>query len=216
MKNTKWYSLLSKEYEKEYFVNLQNFVRNEYKNKTIFPPASSVFKALELSDYDKVKVVILGQDPYHGIGEAQGLSFSVPVDVRRPPSLRNVFVELENDLGIKRDKNDLSDWASQGVLLLNSILTVQMDTPLSHKDKGWEVFTDEIIKLVNKKETPVVFILWGSYARSKKVLIDNPIHYVIESVHPSPLSASRGFFGSKPFSKTNNFLEKNKIEGIKW
>ena len=134
----------------------------------------------------------------------------------RPPSLRNIFVELENDLGIKRDKNDLSDWASQGVLLLNSILTVQMDTPLSHKDKGWEVFTDEIIKLVNKKETPVVFILWGSYARSKKVLIDNPIHYVIESVHPSPLSASRGFFGSKPFSKTNNFLEKNKIEGIKW
>lgn len=216
MKNTKWYSLLSKEYEKEYFVNLQNFVRNEYKNKTIFPPASSVFKALELSDYDKVKVVILGQDPYHGIGEAQGLSFSVPVDVRRPPSLRNIFVELENDLGIKRDKNDLSDWARQGVLLLNSILTVQMDTPLSHKDKGWEVFTDEIIKLVNKKETPVVFILWGSYARSKKVLIDNPIHYVIESVHPSPLSASRGFFGSKPFSKTNNFLEKNKIEGIKW
>mgnify|MGYP003299151206 FL=1 len=216
MKNTKWYSLLSKEYEKEYFVNLQKFVRNEYKNKTIFPPASSVFKALELSDYDKVKVVILGQDPYHGIGEAQGLSFSVPVDVRRPPSLRNIFVELENDLGIKRDKNDLSDWASQGVLLLNSILTVQMDTPLSHKDKGWEVFTDEIIKLVNKKETPVVFILWGSYARSKKVLIDNPIHYVIESVHPSPLSASRGFFGSKPFSKTNNFLEKNKIEGIKW
>ena len=216
MKNTKWYSLLSKEYEKEYFVNLQNFVRNEYKNKTIFPPASSVFKALELSDYDKVKVVILGQDPYHGIGEAQGLSFSVPVDVRRPPSLRNIFIELENDLGIKRDKNDLSDWARQGVLLLNSILTVQMDTPLSHKDKGWEVFTDEIIKLVNKKETPVVFILWGSYARSKKVLIDNPIHYVIESVHPSPLSASRGFFGSKPFSKTNNFLEKNKIEGIKW
>lgn len=216
MKNTKWYSLLSKEYEKEYFVNLQNFVRNEYKNKTIFPPASSVFKALELSDYDKVKVVILGQDPYHGIGEAQGLSFSVPVDVRRPPSLRNIFIELENDLGIKRDKNDLSDWASQGVLLLNSILTVQMDNPLSHKDKGWEVFTDEIIKLVNKKETPVVFILWGSYARSKKVLIDNPIHYVIESVHPSPLSASRGFFGSKPFSKTNNFLEKNKIEGIKW
>jgi uracil-DNA glycosylase len=216
MKNTKWYSLLSKEYEKEYFVNLQNFVRNEYKNKTIFPPASSVFKALELSDYDKVKVVILGQDPYHGIGEAQGLSFSVPVDVRRPPSLRNIFVELENDLGIKRDKNDLSDWASQGVLLLNSIITVQMDNPLSHKDKGWEVFTDEIIKLVNKKETPVVFILWGSYARSKKVLIDNPIHYVIESVHPSPLSASRGFFGSKPFSKTNNFLEKNKIEGIKW
>lgn len=216
MKNTKWYSLLSKEYEKEYFVNLQNFVRNEYKNKTIFPPASAVFKALELSDYDKVKVVILGQDPYHGIGEAQGLSFSVPVDVRRPPSLRNIFVELENDLGIKRDKNDLSDWARQGVLLLNSILTVQMDTPLSHKDKGWEVFTDEIIKLVNKKETPVVFILWGSYARSKKVLIDNPIHYVIESVHPSPLSASRGFFGSKPFSKTNNFLEKNKIEGIKW
>lgn len=214
MKNTKWYSLLSKEYEKEYFVNLQKFVRNEYKNKTIFPPASSVFKALELSDYDKVKVVILGQDPYHGIGEAQGLSFSVPVDVRRPPSLRNIFVELENDLGIKRDKNDLSDWASQGVLLLNSILTVQMDTPLSHKDKGWEVFTDEIIKLVNKKETPVVFILWGSYARSKKVLIDNPIHYVIESVHPSPLSASRGFFGSKPFSKTNEFLKKNNYKEI--
>ena len=216
MKNTKWYSLLSKEYEKEYFVNLQKFVRNEYKNKTIFPPASSVFKALELSDYDKVKVVILGQDPYHGIGEAQGLSFSVPVDVRRPPSLRNIFVELENDLGIKRDKNDLSDWASQGVLLLNSILTVQMDTPLSHKDKGWEVFTDEIIKLVNKKETPVVFILWGSYARNKKGLITNPIHYIIESPHPSPFSAYNGFFGSKPFSKTNEFLKQNKKLPIKW
>ena len=216
MKNTKWYSLLSKEYEKEYFVNLQNFVRNEYKNKTIFPPASSVFKALELSDYDKVKVVILGQDPYHGIGEAQGLSFSVPVDVRRPPSLRNIFVELENDLGIKRDKNDLSDWASQGVLLLNSILTVQMDTPLSHKDKGWEVFTDEIIKLVNKKETPVVFILWGSYARNKKCLITNPIHYIIESPHPSPFSAYNGFFGSKPFSKTNKFLSSKGIKEINW
>lgn len=216
MKDTKWYTLLANEYKKEYFIKLQEFVRNEYNKKTIFPAASSVFKALELTDYDKVKVVILGQDPYHGIGEAQGLSFSVPNDIRRPPSLRNIFIELENDLGVKRESNDLSDWAKQGVLLLNSILTVQMDAPLSHKDKGWEIFTDEIIKLVDKKTEPVVFILWGSYARSKKLLITNPKHYVIESPHPSPLSASRGFFGSKPFSKANDYLEKNKIEGIKW
>lgn len=216
MKNTKWFSILSEEYKKNYFISLEAFIREEYSKKTVFPISENVFKSLVLTDYDKVKVVILGQDPYHGVGEAQGLSFSVPNNIQRPPSLRNIFKELESDLNIKRENNDLTDWANQGVLLLNSILTVVKDTPLSHKDKGWEIFTDEIIKKLNMRDRPVVFILWGSYARSKKLLITNKNHFVIESAHPSPLSASRGFFGSKPFSKTNEFLNKNKIEGIRW
>jgi uracil-DNA glycosylase len=207
---------MSEEYNKKYFIDLENYIIEEYKNKIVFPDSDSVFKALKLTDYNDVKVVILGQDPYHGIGEAQGLSFSVPNNIQKPPSLRNIFKELKSDLNIERESNDLTDWADQGVLLLNSILTVVKDSPLSHKDKGWEIFTDEIIRKLNNRKKPIVFILWGNYARSKKNLITNKNHFIIESAHPSPLSASRGFFGSKPFSKANDFLEKNNIEKVRW
>ena len=214
--NNNWDIILKDEYEKEYFKNLLNYINEEYNNKTVYPLKENIFKALEYTDYNDIKVVILGQDPYHGEGEAQGLSFSIPNDIKITPSLRNIFKELKNDLNIERTNTDLSDWAKQGVLLLNAILTVCKDTPLSHKDKGWEIFTDEIIKKINEREEPVVFILWGNYARSKKKLITNKNHYIIESAHPSPLSASRGFFDSKPFSKTNNILISIKKESIRW
>lgn len=213
MINKKWDIVLSDEFKKQYFKQLGIFIKSEYSNKTIFPPYENIFDALRFTDYDDVLVVILGQDPYHGLGEAHGLSFSVHNNVKMPPSLLNIFKELYNDLGIKRTNSDLTDWAKQGVLLLNSIMTVEQDRPLSHKDRGWEIFTDTIIKKLNEREQPVVFVLWGSFARSKKEFITNKNHYIIESAHPSPLSASRGFFGSKPFSKINNFLNKqgNKI-----
>lgn len=214
--NNNWDIILKDEYEKEYFKNLLNYINEEYNNKTVYPLKENIFKALEYTDYNDIKVVILGQDPYHGEGEAQGLSFSIPNDIKITPSLRNIFKELKNDLNIERTNTDLSDWAKQGILLLNAILTVCKDTPLSHKDKGWETFTDEIIKKINEREEPVVFILWGNYARSKKKLITNKNHYIIESAHPSPLSASRGFFDSKPFSKTNNILIRINKESIRW
>lgn len=216
MINKTWDIVLQDEMKKDYFRTLGTFVKHEYANKKIFPSYSHIFDALRYADYDHVKVVILGQDPYHGDGEAHGLSFSVQEGVRRPPSLNNIFKELYNDLGIIRTRNDLSDWAKQGILLLNSIMTVERDKPLSHKDKGWEIFTDMIIKKLNEREKPVIFVLWGSYARSKKVYITNPQHYIIESVHPSPLSASRGFFGSKPFSKINSFLREHELGEIDW
>lgn len=216
MINKKWDILLKDEMKKDYFKNLGIFVKNEYHKKIIYPEYKNIFNALRYTDYDQVKVVILGQDPYHGEHEAHGLSFSVPVGIKMPPSLLNIFKELNNDLGIKRTKTDLTDWAKQGVLLLNSIMTVVKDTPLSHKNKGWEIFTDRLIELLGEREEPMVFILWGSYARSKKELIKNKKHLILESVHPSPLSASRGFFGSKPFSKTNDFLKKNNMEEINW
>ena len=208
MINKKWDIVLQDEFKKEYFKKLGIFVKNEYKTKTIFPPYNNIFDALRFTDYDDVLVVILGQDPYHGLGEAHGLSFSVHEGIKMPPSLLNIFKELYSDIGIKRTNTDLTDWAKQGVLLLNSIMTVEQDKPLSHKDKGWEIFTDTIIKKLNEREKPVIFVLWGSFARSKKELITNKQHYIIESAHPSPLSASRGFFGSKPFSKINNYLNK--------
>ena len=214
--NNNWDIILKDEYEKEYFKNLLNYINEEYNNKTVYPLKENIFKALKYTDYNDIKVVILGQDPYHGEGEAQGLSFSIPNDIRITPSLRNIFKELKNDLNIERTNTDLTDWAKQGILLLNAILTVCKDTPLSHKDKGWEIFTDEIIKKINEREEPVVFILWGNYARSKKKLITNKNHYIIESAHPSPLSASRGFFDSKPFSKTNNILNSINKESIRW
>ena len=214
--NNNWDIILKDEYEKEYFKNLLNYINEEYNNKTVYPLKEHIFKALEYTDYNDIKVVILGQDPYHGEGEAQGLSFSIPNDIKITPSLRNIFKELKNDLNIERTNTDLSDWAKQGILLLNAILTVCKDTPLSHKDKGWEIFTDEIIKKINEREDPVIFILWGNYARSKKKLITNKNHYIIESAHPSPLSASRGFFDSKPFSKTNNILISINKESIRW
>ena len=216
MINNDWDKVIADELKKDYFKNLGIFVKKEYKEKVIYPPYNDIFNALRYTDYFDVKVVILGQDPYHGDGEAHGLSFSVLDGVRRPPSLNNIFKELYNDLNILRNENNLTDWAKQGVLLLNSIMTVVKDSPLSHKNVGWEQFTDNIIKKLNEREKPVVFILWGSYARSKKELITNHHHLIIESAHPSPLSASRGFFGSKPFSRTNKFLKENNIEEVKW
>lgn len=216
MINKNWDVILKDEFKKEYFKKLGIFVKSEYKNKICFPKYEDLFNALRYTDYNDVKVVILGQDPYHGINEAHGLSFSVKDNVKRPPSLNNIFKELESDLGIKKTNNDLTNWAKQGVLLLNSIMSVVKDSPLSHKEKGWEIFTDNIIKKLNEREKPMVFILWGGYARSKKQLITNKNHYIIESVHPSPLSAYHGFFGSRPFSKANIFLIKNNIEPIDW
>lgn len=211
-----WDTILQEEFEKEYFKNLINRVNHEYRYKTIYPDYENIFNALKLTSYKDVKVVILGQDPYHGEKQAHGLSFSVHDDVARPPSLNNIIKELYNDLGIVKKNNELTSWAKEGVLLLNALLTVEENKPLSHKDFGWEIFTDAIIKKINEKETPVVFILWGSYARSKKIYITNPKHFVIESAHPSPLSASRGFFGSRPFSKTNMLLKQSGLKEIRW
>jgi len=212
-----WDKFLSEEYKMDYFQTLMNFVKDEYKNKTIYPKQNEVFNAFRYTDFDNVKVVILGQDPYHGPNQAEGLSFSVSNEVLKPPSLKNIFKELESDLGIPfPEHNSLKPWAREGVLLLNAVLTVEQQKPTSHKEKGWEIFTDEIIKIINKKESPVVFILWGNYARNKKKLITNQNHYIIESPHPSPFSAYNGFFGSKPFSKTNNFLKKHNIKEINW
>ncbi len=216
MINKKWDIVLKEEFKKDYFRNLGIFVKSEYKNKIIFPEYKNIFQAFRLTDYDEVKVVILGQDPYHGIGEAHGLSFSVQEGCPMPPSLRNIYKELYSDLKVQRKTTDLTSWAKQGVLLLNSIMTVVKDSPLSHKGKGWEIFTDTVIEKLGEREEPMVFIFWGSYARSKKVLIKNKKHLILESVHPSPLSANHGFFGSRPFSKTNEFLRQHGIEEIKW
>ena len=217
MIGNKWDEYLSDEYKKEYFKELLEFIKKEYKTKVIYPKQNEVFNAFRYTDYDDLKVVILGQDPYHGPNQAEGLSFSVSNKVLKPPSLKNIFKELESDLGIKYpESNSLKPWAKQGVLLLNAVLTVEEHKPTSHKDKGWEQFTDDVIKIINDKKEPVVFILWGAYARDKKKLITNKQHLVIESAHPSPFSARNGFFGSKPFSKTNEFLKKNGIKEIDW
>jgi uracil-DNA glycosylase len=211
-----WDIILKEEYEKDYFLKIKDIVRNEYKNKTIYPPANKVFYAFRETSYKDTKVVILGQDPYHGEGEANGLCFSVNVGIKMPPSLNNIYKELYDDLGIKRTSTDLSDWAKSGVLLLNSVLTVEKDKPASHKFVGWEEFTDSVIKKLNEKEEPVVFILWGNFAKSKMKYITNSKHLVISSSHPSPFSVHYGFFGSKPFSKTNDFLKRNGLKEIEW
>ena len=212
-----WDNLLKEEVNKDYFKTLINYINEEYKEKTVYPKKTEVFNAFKYTDYTNVKVVILGQDPYHGPNQAEGLSFSVSNEVIKPPSLKNIFKELESDLEIPfPEYNSLKPWAKEGVLLLNAVLTVEEHKPASHANKGWETFTDEIIKILNKKEEPVVFILWGNYAREKKAYITNPIHYVIESPHPSPFSARNGFFGSKPFSKTNEFLKSKGIKEINW
>ena len=211
-----WDIILASEYEKDYFKKIKEKVRNEYSHKVIFPPAREVFEAFRKTSYKDTKVVILGQDPYHGVGEANGLCFSVNEGIKMPPSLNNIYKELYDDLGIKRTTTDLSDWAKSGVLLLNSVLTVEKDKPASHKMIGWEEFTDNVIKKLNEKETPVVFILWGNFAKGKAKYITNPKHLVISSSHPSPFSVNYGFFGSKPFSKTNEFLRKNNIKEIEW
>ena len=212
MLNKGWDNVLKEEFSKDYFKQLVVDIRREYRIHTVFPKASDVFNAFKYTDYDQVKVVILGQDPYHGVGEAMGLSFSVNDGVKRPPSLLNIYKELYDDLGIPiSNSGNLSKWARQGVFLLNSILTVEKDKPLSHRKYNWELFTDAVIRKINEKDVPVVFILWGSYARGKKKFITNPIHLVIESVHPSPFSCYNGFFGSRPFSRTNSFLVSKKI-----
>lgn len=212
-----WDLYLKDEYEKDYFKNLIKFIDNEYKAKTIYPKKSEIFNAFRFTNYKDTKVVILGQDPYHGENQAEGLSFSVKNCVRKPPSLQNIFKELESDLGIKfPTNNSLIPWAKEGVLLLNTVLTVEENKAASHKEQGWEIFTDEVIKILNEKTTPIVFILWGSFARSKKKYITNNIHYVIESAHPSPFSAYNGFFGSRPFSKTNEFLKSKELKQINW
>ncbi len=213
-----WLKHLEPEFKSDYMTNLKSFLQAEIKkNKTIFPKGPNYFEALNRTDFDKVKVVILGQDPYHGEGQAHGLSFSVPEGVRPPPSLLNIFKEIRTDLNKEPSvKDDLSSWADQGVLLLNSVLTVEMGKPASHQGRGWETFTDKIIHALNDQREGLVFILWGAYAQKKGAFIDRSKHLVIESVHPSPLSAHRGFMGSKPFSKANAYLKKNGKSEINW
>ena len=210
-----WDEVLSSVWNSEGFHKFMNNVKKEYEKNTCYPEFNNIFNALKLTSYKNVKIVIIGQDPYHGEGEAHGLSFSVQEGVKLPPSLQNIFKELYTDLGIQNGKcGDLTPWAKEGVLLLNSVLTVIKDRAASHKELGWQLLTDHIIKLLNLKEEPVVFILWGNFAKSKKKYITNSKHLVIESAHPSPLSAYNGFFGSRPFSKANNFLKQNKIKEV--
>lgn len=212
-----WHTLLLAEFEKPYYKDLEKFLETEYQTKEIYPCAESVFSALNAVKFDDVKVVIIGQDPYHEPGQAQGLCFSVPKNVKIPPSLVNIYKEIESDIGAKcASHGDLSSWAKQGVLLLNSVLTVRRGQAFSHRQKGWEIFTKAIIDLLAKREKPVVFILWGASAQKMGKDIDEKKHLVLKSVHPSPLSAYGGFFGCKHFSKTNNFLKNNGIEEIDW
>lgn len=214
---TKWNTLLQEELEKPYFLALVEYLTEEQNSYQIFPKYENIFKALELTDYDDVKAVIIGQDPYHQINQSHGLCFSVEEGIKFPPSLKNIFKELQDDLQIALPKSgNLEKWAKSGVLLLNTILTVRENEPNSHQGKGWEIFTNQIITLLNKREQPIVFILWGNYAKSKKKLITNQNHFIIEGVHPSPLSAYQGFFGKKYFSRCNQFLIDNKIEPIDW
>lgn len=216
MFHTDWDIVLKDEINKDYFKTLLNTVSNLYEEKTIYPPKKDVFNAFRLN-YKDVKVVILGQDPYHGTGEAHGYAFSC-LKTPIPPSLKNIYKELYDDLGIEKNMLDgnLLPWVKQGVMLLNTGLTVEKDKPNSHKDLDWNIFTDEVIRKLNERDKPLVFILWGNNARKKRDLITNPNHLVIESAHPSPFSARSGFFGSKPFSKTNDFLIKNNINPINW
>ena len=212
-----WDDVLRDTFESEEYQKLRTFLDSEYKSKTIYPLPQNIYRALRLTSYSDTKVVILGQDPYHEPNQAHGLSFSVNKGVEIPPSLQNIYKELHDDLGCSiPNHGNLESWANQGVLLLNAVLTVEAHKANSHKGKGWELITDTIIQKLNEKQEPVVYILWGSNARSKKQYINNPNHLIIESVHPSPLSAYNGFFGSKPFSKTNNFLVKKGLEPIDW
>ena len=215
--DSSWKSLLTDEFEKDYFIRLTEFVREEYKTKTVYPPAGLIFNAFNLCPFPGVKVVIIGQDPYHGPGQAHGLCFSVRDGVDLPPSLRNIYKEIEMDLGIPVTRSgNLERWAKQGVLLLNATLTVRADLAGSHQKKGWEQFTDAVISKINSEKDSVVFVLWGAYAQKKGESIDRSRHLVMESVHPSPLSASRGFFGNSHFSKCNTYLKEKGIQPIDW
>lgn len=215
--NNGWKRIIDEEKAKDYFINLKEFLLEEYENNEVYPRKKDIFKCFELTDFKDVKVVILGQDPYHQKFQAHGLCFSVNKGVKVPPSLVNIYKEINNDLGCKIPHHgDLSKWAKEGVLLLNTIMSVRDSKPMSHSNKGWEIFTDRIIKELDKDDTPKVFMLWGSPSRKKKELITNPNHLVLESVHPSPLSAYHGYFGCKHFSKANKFLKDNNREEIDW
>ncbi|MCI0765330.1 uracil-DNA glycosylase [Bacillus sp. TL12] len=212
-----WEPLLAPEFEKPYYQKLRQFLKEEYSTHVVYPNANDIFNALHYTSYGDTKVVILGQDPYHGPDQAHGLSFSVQPGVKTPPSLQNMYKELHADLGCEIPNNGyLVKWAEQGVLLLNAVLTVRQGEANSHKGKGWEHFTDRVIELLNERDKPVIFILWGRHAQAKKKLITNENHHIIESVHPSPLSARRGFFGSKPFSKVNDILSSMNGKEIDW
>lgn len=211
-----WKEILEPIKKSEYFLNLWKNVKVEYNSSKCFPPPKQIFRALELTEFNDVKIVILGQDPYHNENQANGLCFSVSDQVNTPPSLQNIYKELKDDLNIQKASNELEAWAKQGVLLLNSTLTVKAHEPNSHKNLGWETFTDFIIKEISEKKQDVVFVLWGAFAQKKVPLIDETKHFVIQSPHPSPFSAHKGFFGSKPFSKINEYLESKKIEKINW
>ncbi|MEP2024342.1 MAG: uracil-DNA glycosylase [Reichenbachiella sp.] len=212
-----WKSKLQEEFEAEYFKNLTLFVKSEYENYKIFPPARHIFSAFDLSSFDDTRVVILGQDPYHGEGQAHGLCFSVQEGTRMPPSLRNIFKELKDDLHVDLPAHGcLNHWAKQGVLLLNATLTVRAHQAGSHQNKGWEEFTDKVIKALSKEKENLVFLLWGAYAQRKGELIDKTRHCVLESPHPSPFAAHRGFFGNKHFSKTNAYLKSKGLKEIEW
>lgn len=212
-----WDEILADEWAKPYYQQLRQFLKAEYSSQRIYPHMNDIFNALKYTSFENTKVVIIGQDPYHGAGQAHGLCFSVKQGVMAPPSLKNIFKELYADIGKPVPPHgELTDWAKQGVLLLNNVLTVREGQPTSHKGMGWETFTDRVISELNKKETPVVFLLWGAHAQKKAEIITNPIHYKLATVHPSPLSASRGFFGCKHFSKANALLEKNGLEPINW
>ena len=209
--------IIEEESKKEYFKELQSFVDEEYKNKTVFPERKNIYASLENTPFDKVKVVIIGQDPYHGEGEAHGFAFSVKPGIKIPPSLKNIYKELNAEYNCYIPNNGyLMKWAEQGVLLLNAVLTVEKDKPASHQEKGWETFTDRVIEEIDKKEEPVVFMLWGNFAKSKKALLKNKKHLVLESPHPSPFSARHGFFGNNHFKLANEYLSKNGIKPIDW
>ena len=213
-----WENIIQKEKSKEYFKSLINFVESNYKNKTCYPPINTIFKAFELCSFNSLKVVILGQDPYHGEAQADGLSFCVPKGIKHPPSLINIFKELKTDLNINYPKDgNLNSWASQGVLLLNSTLTVEENKPGSHQKKGWEVFTNQIIRTISNNKNNIVFMLWGNYSKTKSKIIDQSRHLILTSGHPSPLSANRGYwFDNKHFSKTNKYLGEKKFKKINW
>lgn len=212
-----WDALLSGEFKKDYYLHLREFLKAEYGSRNIFPPMEDIFNALRYTSYSDVKAVILGQDPYHGAGQAHGLCFSVKKGVQPPPSLQNIFKELNADLGIQPPPHgELTAWAKSGVLLMNTVLTVREGQANSHKGQGWEILTDRVIELLNGRKQPIVFLLWGGNARAKAKLITNPAHLVLQCAHPSPLSAYNGFFGCRHFSKANQFLEANGIEPIDW
>ena len=212
-----WDAILADEWEKPYYKKLRQFLKQEYSTQHIYPHMNDIFNALKYTSFEDTKVVIIGQDPYHGYGQAHGLCFSVKQGVTPPPSLKNIFKELYSDVGKPEPlSGELTDWAKQGVLLLNNVLTVREGCPASHKGMGWEIFTDRVISELNRKQTPVVFLLWGAHAQKKAEIITNPIHHKLATVHPSPLSASRGFFGCRHFSKTNEILQKNKLLEIIW